>query len=271
MWLKLRTETGVQAPFNYDAIPEGYYQVVTEQGNPIRRAWHLHKFERVLDCLPDLPGQSLLDVGCFAGTFLSGVPRERFSRQLGVDIVERQIGYANRRFHTDFREFRYIPHVAALNEVDETFDCVTLIEVIEHLPPAEVPRMMEAVTARLKPGGKLVISTPNYTSAWPLLEILINRLSDLSYEEQHLCKFNYFNVISKLGRLWPGLSSELSLDYRTTTHFISPFLAAASFRFARGVARLYPHQSWHFPLGSLLLLVFTRQTGEKCGLEGRPA
>ncbi|MEN6405245.1 MAG: hypothetical protein ABFC77_02115 [Thermoguttaceae bacterium] len=59
------------ARFNYDAIPLGYYQQVVETGNPIRRAWHLQKFERVIECLPKTPGQSILDIGCFAGTFLS--------------------------------------------------------------------------------------------------------------------------------------------------------------------------------------------------------
>ena len=38
--------------FDYSQIPLGYYDDITRRGNPIRRLWHLSKFERVIDCLP---------------------------------------------------------------------------------------------------------------------------------------------------------------------------------------------------------------------------
>ena len=96
------------APFDYNTIPEGFYQQVLETGNPIRRAWHLQKFERVVECLPTGRDRSILDIGCFAGSFLSLLSEERFGRQLGVDILEKQVAYANRRFATAYRSFRYI-------------------------------------------------------------------------------------------------------------------------------------------------------------------
>ena len=77
--------------FDYESIPNGYYDRVLRTGNPIRRLWHISKFERVLDYLPEENGGSLLDVGCFAGSFLSMVPRYRFERQVGVDILPGQV------------------------------------------------------------------------------------------------------------------------------------------------------------------------------------
>src|SRR5262249_40357171 len=56
--------------FNYEAIPLGYYDAILRDGHPIRRLWHMSKFERVLDYLPREGGHSILDIGCFAGTFL---------------------------------------------------------------------------------------------------------------------------------------------------------------------------------------------------------
>src|SRR5881275_3200958 len=73
--------------YDYEGIPVGFYDAVFRGGNPVRRLWHLSKFERVLDCLPPRDAGSLLDIGCFAGSFLSLVSQTRFARQLGVDIL----------------------------------------------------------------------------------------------------------------------------------------------------------------------------------------
>jgi len=249
-----------EARFNYDGIPLGYYDRVLREGSPIRRLWHVSKFERVLDYLPDRPSQSILDIGCFAGTFLSMVPEHRFSRQLGVDILPEQIGYANAHYGTPFREFRHMRSIAALEaSVPESFDCVTLIEVIEHLEPAEIRAVFDQCVDRLEPGGKLVITTPNYASAWPLIEVVLNKVSDISYDEQHITKFTYFDMEKKLAAIYPDLWLYFnSLDFKTTTHFVTPFLAALSYDVARGLSRVVPHQKWRHPFGNLVLMVLTR-------------
>lgn len=247
------------ARFNYDGIPKGYYDSVLRQGNPIRRLWHVSKFERVLDYLPERPDQSILDIGCFAGTFLSLVPEHRFKRQVGVDILPEQIAYANANYGTPFREFKHIASIRDLSTIKEQFDCVTLIEVIEHLQPNEIRTLMDGIVDRLKPGGKLVLTTPNYASAWPLIEVLLNKVSEVSYEEQHVTKFTYFNMERKLAKIYPDFHLYFNaVDFKTTTHFVTPFLAGLSFDVARGLSRVVPHQKWTHPFGNLVLMVLTR-------------
>ena len=250
--------------FNYDGIPKGYYDAVLRQGNPIRRLWHVSKFERVLDYLPERPDQSILDIGCFAGTFLSLVPEHRFKRQVGVDILPEQITYANANYGTSFREFKHIASIRDLSAIDEKFDCVTLIEVIEHLKVEEIRTLLDGIAARLKPGGKLVLTTPNYASAWPLLEVVLNKVSEVSYEEQHITKFTYFNMERKLAEIYPDLFLYFNtVDFKTTTHFVTPFLAGLSFDVARGLSRVVPHQKWTHPFGNLVLMVLTRGPAPK--------
>lgn len=245
--------------FNYDGIPKGYYDAVLRQGNPIRRLWHVSKFERVLDYLPERPDQSILDIGCFAGTFLSLVPEHRFKRQVGVDILPEQIAYANANYGTPFREFKHIASIRDLSTIKEQFDCVTLIEVIEHLQPDEIRTLMDGIVDRLKPGGKLVLTTPNYASAWPLIEVVLNKVSEVSYEEQHVTKFTYFNMERKLAKIYPDFHLYFNtVDFKTTTHFVTPFLAGLSFDVARGLSRVVPHQKWTHPFGNLVLMVLTR-------------
>ena len=246
--------------YDYSRIPVGYYDSVLRSGNPVRRLWHLSKFERVLDCLPPTGMRSLLDIGCFAGSFLSLVSERQFPRQVGVDILQPQIEYARVHYGTTFREFLHVPGVADLDRVDGTFDCITLIEVIEHLAPREVTVLLDRITRKLVPGGRLVITTPNYASAWPLIEFLLNRFSGVSYEEQHITRFTWFNVKRKLHALYPSFERDFSFEFKTTTHLLTPFLASISFKVAHTLSRVVPHRRWLLPFGNLLLLVLCRNS-----------
>jgi 2-polyprenyl-3-methyl-5-hydroxy-6-metoxy-1,4-benzoquinol methylase len=245
--------------FNYDSIPKGYYDTVARSGNPVRRLWHVQKFERVLDYLPVAEGQSILDVGCFAGTFLSLVPERRMARQVGVDILPEQIAYAQAHYGSAFRRFQHIRSIDDLHTVEGAFDAVTLVEVVEHLAPAEIISLFRQIADKLKPGGRLVVTTPNYTSAWPLLEVVLNRVSDVAYEEQHVTKFNYFNFEWKLATIYRDLFQQFTVELKTTTHFVTPFLAALSYDLARDLSRVVPHQKWRHPFGNLVLMVLARR------------
>lgn len=252
------TDLADHKPFDYSRIPLGYYDTITREGSGVRRLWHLAKFERVIDYLPRHAGQRILDIGCFAGTFLGMLDPKVFTYQLGVDILPEQVAHAQKFHGLPNREFRHIPDLSALAQLDGGFDCITVIEVIEHLTPAEIATVLEHSARLLRPRGQLVLTTPNYASTWPILELLINRFSDLSYEEQHITRFTYWNVVRRLGEIWAGFPSNFTLDYRTTTHFLTPFLAAFSFDGARRLGRMVPHRLWRLPIGNLILTVFTR-------------
>jgi 2-polyprenyl-3-methyl-5-hydroxy-6-metoxy-1,4-benzoquinol methylase len=248
-----------RSSFDYTSIPEGHYDRVAREGSRIRRLWHLSKFERVLDYLPRRSGLSLLDVGCFAGTFLSMAGAQRFSRQLGVDVLPRQIAYASERYGTPFRRFQYVRSITRLRDIHERFDCATVIEVVEHLTSAEISELLHHLDRLLVPGGKLVLTTPNYLSAWPVLERILNRVGDVNYEEQHITRFTYFDVDRRLAEISPALRWNFELDLKTTTHFVTPFLAGLSFDLAHRLSRAVPHARWRLPFGSLVLAAFTRR------------
>jgi 2-polyprenyl-3-methyl-5-hydroxy-6-metoxy-1,4-benzoquinol methylase len=249
------------ATFDYSRIPVGYYDEIYFSGSPVRRCWHICKFERVLDALPRGEGLSLLDIGCFCGTFLGIVGERRFSRQLGVDILPEQVAYAERKYGRPFRRFMHVKAPSDLRHLGEKFDCVTLIEVIEHLTEDQIRGVFETAADLLEPGGKLIFSTPNYASTWPLLELALNRVSDVSYEEQHVTKFTYWNVLRRLREIVPGFDSLFEADFRTTTHFLAPPLAVLSLDLAVRASRALPHKRWHVPFGNLVLVGLVRRRG----------
>jgi 2-polyprenyl-3-methyl-5-hydroxy-6-metoxy-1,4-benzoquinol methylase len=246
-------------PFDYDGIPEGFYHHVTESGHPVRRAWHLQKFERVRECLPLRAGQSVLDIGCFSGTFLSMLDTEWFTHQVGVDILEKQIAFAGKHFGHPHRRFLFLRNLAALSELKGPFDVITVIEVIEHLTKEEIHALLTQAARLLASGGKLVLSTPNYASTWPLLERIVDRVSEVAYEEQHITKFTSFGAHRKLMQIAPELRETLALDFSTTTHFLAPFLAPLGLEFSMKVSRVVPHQHWGNPFGNLVLMRYSKR------------
>ncbi|MDP1822382.1 MAG: class I SAM-dependent methyltransferase [Archangium sp.] len=239
-------------------IPVGHYHRVMESGHPVRRAWHLLKFTRVLDLCMEAPG-AILDIGCFAGSLLSRASEAQYPRQLGVDILPEQLAFANESFGTPFRRFEHIDGLRSLRRLEPGFDYATCVEVIEHLAPAEIRTLFVEVARLLTPGrGRFVLSTPNYSSTWPLLELLLNRVSDVDYSEQHITRFTYFGLERKLREIVPEIDKYFRFEVKTTTHFVSPFLAVLGVDVATKVGSWVPHSRWGSPLGNLVLVRLAR-------------
>jgi 2-polyprenyl-3-methyl-5-hydroxy-6-metoxy-1,4-benzoquinol methylase len=97
----------------------------------------------------------LLDFGCAAGYFLQIAQHDGWSIA-GVELSRTMAEQATRMLG--------VPVAATLDELPAgQFDAITLWEVIEHMPdPLDVLRQLRA---RLRPGGVLMLSTPN-TGHW---------------------------------------------------------------------------------------------------------
>jgi SAM-dependent methyltransferase len=106
----------------------------------------------IRDLVSDLNPSSILDVGCGDGRLLG--LEATGARKVGADLSERSIQFA-RAFHPglDFR-------VADAAGLDETFDVVLAMEVLEHVPDDRVAGFLRALEARTRPGGHVVVSVP---------------------------------------------------------------------------------------------------------------
>jgi SAM-dependent methyltransferase len=210
--------------------------------------------------LDHIPRQgSLLDIGCSGGTFLSLIPSSSCADQLGIDIAKAQVEYADNQYGTNFRKFRHLLNLEPLVMENKFFSCITLIEVIEHLEAQQIKDLFSKISRLQKPGATLLLSTPNYFSLWPVIEFFVNVLSKVKYSDQHITRLNYFSVLNRLREIYPDLLEEYRVEFKTTTHFIAPFLAVFSYRFGHRLARALKHESWNFPFGNLVLLKLVRQ------------
>ena len=123
------------------------------QINPLRLDW--------INQLSPLEGQRVLDVGC-GGGILSDSMARKGADVLGIDLATKALRVA--RLHaleaqTTRIQYREISAEALADEVPASFDTVTCMEMLEHVPD---PQSVVSACARLvKPGGWVFFSTIN--------------------------------------------------------------------------------------------------------------
>ena len=132
--------------------------------NPLRLAW-------IESAVGGLAGRKVVDVGC-GGGILAESMASRGASVTGIDLSERALGVA--RLHqlesgveVDYR----LSSAEALAQASPaTFDVVTCLEMLEHVPdPGSV---VTAGATLVRPGGHVVFSTLNRNPRSYLLAIL---------------------------------------------------------------------------------------------------
>ena len=115
--------------------------------------------ERQFKVLERLEGDTVVDVGCYTGLFVREASR-RFPEKtiIGVDYFEDYIRIAHLLYSDMWERFRRMS-VYRLEFADDSIDCVTLQEVVEHLEGAALA--IKEVNRVLRHGGALIVSTPN--------------------------------------------------------------------------------------------------------------
>lgn len=108
---------------------------------------HLH--EKVVAMKP----HSVLEVGCGDGFFIGYLP-EKIPSRVGVDLSSKAIAFAKAfNPHCSFYDYD-------ASKLEEKFDVVAAIEVIEHIPDDKLAVFFQTLCDRVNDGGTLIISVP---------------------------------------------------------------------------------------------------------------
>ena len=132
--------------------PDGEFRPL-HQINPLRLDW--------INQLSPLAGQQVLDVGC-GGGILSDSMARKGAEVTGIDLATKALRVA--RLHaleaqTPRIQYREISVEALAEEAPASFDAVTCMEMLEHVPD---PQSVVSACARLvKPRGWVFFSTIN--------------------------------------------------------------------------------------------------------------
>ena len=158
-------------------------------------------------------GLKLLDIGCSTGLFLDE------ARTAGFDVHGTELSPQSGEFARD--HFGLPVHVGDWRDAgypDNSFDVVTLFDVIEHLADPQAELM--AIRRLLKPGGILLQSTPDIDGLFPRLSFLLaNRLDYWPHPEPpyHLFQFSRRTLsllTEKAGyTMFRADQTRISLDY----------------------------------------------------------
>lgn len=208
--------------------PESEFKPL-HQINPLRLAW--------IDGLAPLQGKKVLDVGCGGGILADSMARKG-AQVLGIDLATKSLRVA--QLHaleagTPNIKYREVPVEDLAAEMPASFDVVTCMEMLEHVPdPASVVR---ACAALVKPGGWVFFSTINrnpkaYAFAIVAAEYVLNMLPKGTHEFEkflrpselaqhamqaglvlHSAKGMEHNPLT--GRYW--LSADTSVNYLLAT------------------------------------------------------
>jgi len=167
------TDEGKRRTGDSVAIDGGYQHRALTEGPAVQRFWHFAKKMAISRLLPPVPGDFALDIGCGSGV-ISGHLAQAGADVLAVDGNSDAIAFAEGQYGSPSTEFR-LGLVDEDFHVDRPVDKVYCLELIEHIHYPQARLLLDHARSVMRPGGQIFLTTPNYRSAWPVIEWFMDR------------------------------------------------------------------------------------------------
>ena len=131
--------------------------------DPLATAQH-QKHELVSSKLGLAPGRRLLDIGCGWGSMAIHAAHHHGVEVVGITLSQAQADLARKRVVEAGVGDRVDIRVQDYRDVDGDFDAVSSIGMMEHVGGRKLDEYLDAIDARLAPGGRLL---NHAISSWP--------------------------------------------------------------------------------------------------------
>jgi dolichol-phosphate mannosyltransferase len=154
----------------------------------LQRYWQRTRHRIVLDFVRGR--EDVLDVGCGSSRIALDLPTA-----VALDIRQNKLRWLS------WRRSRLVrASCERLPFADESFDALIHSQVIEHIP--DDPAILGECRRVLRPGGVLVLGTPDYGRAlWPVLEWIHAKVMPGGYAHEHITRFTRRTLAERLERL----------------------------------------------------------------------
>lgn len=164
---------------------------------------------------------SVLDAGTGIGFFLPTL--SQFGRQItAIDYARHTLAYAQDMCQK--RRLKNIKFIQAdllkLNLPRNRFDVINTLSVLEHIPPQQLPQLMNKFKTWLKPGGFLIAGWPNeggkifkLMQTWEKKLLRPKMLQSLKDEER---RYKPLGHVSQSRQIYSALTKVFKMvDYRS--------------------------------------------------------
>ena len=208
-----------------------YQYLARKEGHPVQRFWHQKKWPMVADKLEFRPTDRVLEVG--AGS--SEIPfntSEHVALSCATDFSPAPLDFLSKLLEEEERRVCFVgADIQKLPFRDGSFDKVIVLEVIEHVPAETIPVYFGELRRVLKPGGVLLVTTPNYRSTWPILEWIVDHFGGAAEMggKQHIARFHPRMLRRALEE------NGFRVHRAGSVYHLSPFLTPLSERWAEKV------------------------------------
>jgi len=151
----------------------------------LQRYWQRTRHEIVLGFLEQR--DSVLDIGCGSSRIILDMPKA-----IGLDILQRKLRWVRAAGGRTVRA-----SCDRLPFPDNSFDAVISSEVIEHIP--DEPAIFDEMDRVLRPGGVLVVGTPDYGKwLWWVIEYIYGKVLPGAYADEHITHFTQATLAARL-------------------------------------------------------------------------
>ena len=133
-----------------------YSSAVFEPGDTLEQA-QARKLKLLLDRLDLKPGQRLLEIGCGWGSLAEIAARDYGVRVVGLTLSTEQQDYAEKRMKKARLADRVEIRLADYRELDERFDAVASVEMVEAVGHEYWDDYLAAISRSLSPGGRAAL------------------------------------------------------------------------------------------------------------------
>lgn len=167
----------------------------------------------------DLPRDTpVLDIGCGSGQFLYFLRAEGFTDLVGIDLDATQVGIG-RELGLDCR-CEPVHEFLRGDGGGKRFGVVAMLDILEHFTREELFPILEAVSARMAPGGRLVVSVPNADSPAGLRSTYADITHEISFTPTSLSELLFCHGLKvvALRDPWPAPVSPARVAYRALSN-----------------------------------------------------
>ena len=199
---------------------DSFYQTNQEREvftDTILNGWPKDRVEAII--YASSSGGTVLDIGCGNGHLLHQL-RNNYSKLIGLEYSAHRLEQAK----INLSDLPFEPMLGSAENMSgvksNSIDCIVSADTIEHIP--DVYEATAEMFRVLRPGGKLVINTPNIAFVKKRLLLLLGRFpstsqsneglgSDILFDGGHLHYFTYRSLSLLLTRA--GFRVERSIGY----------------------------------------------------------